>query len=237
MRASRARIPSGWRFAASALLLLAGCARVVVDTGATGSAGTGAGGAVAGTGAGPGTGAGFGAGGAGAAGAGGTGGGTSACQDQAFPEIPGLASAIATPQSGGDGSLRVNLSSSDATCADPLHFPGDCAPAWRLRLEIPPAQQVPGTYPLSLDSAIFAYLDGQAPGSGAQCQNLGTDYAATLVISVIDATQVAGLLCGNPKVQGTFTAPMCTSCKGTGEPCSTDADCCFQLCTGAMCQP
>jgi hypothetical protein len=207
---------SSWRFAAPVLLVLAGCGGdVVVDTGATGSAGTGAGGAVSGAG--------------GADGAG----GMPACQSQ---EIPGLISAIATPQSGGDGSLRVNLSSSDATCADPLHFPSGCAPAWRLRLQIPPEQQKPGTYALDLDSAIFAYLDQQAPSGGTQCQNLGTDYAATLVISEIDGTQVAGSLCGNPKVEGTFTASVCSSCKGTGESCTADAECCLQLCTG-MCQP
>lgn len=159
-----------------------------------------------------------------------------ACTTPVAP-IVGLASAIAT-ENAGSATLSVNLSSSSAaTCTDPLNFPDACATAWRVRLDIPYAQQAPGTYQLFMGSPIFAYLDAQAPGPGTFCDNPGGDLAAVLVITEIDATHVSGSLCGDARVEGTFKASLCGTCQGTGMTCTVDADCCNQLCSGGRCPP
>ncbi len=106
----------------------------------------------------------------------------------------------------------MDLSSAAATCSNVYFFPSGCAAAWRLRFEIPAAMQTPGTYLLSSEDSppdIFVYLDGQGPGPGTACANLGMDYAATLIITEIDGAHISGTVCGDAQVQGSFTASFC----------------------------
>ena len=117
-------------------------------------------------------------------------------------------------------------------------IPSGCAPAWRIRLDLSPEQQIEGAQPIGPDAA-FAYLDAQKPSGGTYCSNADAgDLSGILRIEHLGDTEVRGSLCGTGSHDGTFTAHLCcTACKGTGMACSSDSECCTKFCGGGTCDP
>ena len=140
------------------------------------------------------------------------------------------------------GKLDISLSprsTADATCENRYYFPADCSKSWRLRFYVPQGS-TPRTYPIGSNSGWFAWLDGQAPGGGANCKNTGQEFTGTLILTALDESHVAGTICGSDLVNGSFsTLPMCGTCLGVGQTCNSDSECCQQLCdpNSHHCQP
>lgn len=161
------------------------------------------------------------------------------CGVEGAGPIPGMKTAIAI-RNASNGWLEVNISTSEAaSCADKYAFPADCGSAQRVRLDLSPEQQALGVYKTGGPSSVFAYLDVQAPWEKAGCSNLGGgDILGTLRITSIDEHVITGSLCGTNKINGTFVAPICcNTCKGTGQTCFIDAECCNLYCGSGTCDP
>lgn len=105
--------------------------------------------------------------------------------------------------------------------------------------ELSADEQAPGVYKTEGPYSVFAYLDVQAPWEKAGCSNAGGgSILGTFRITSIDEHSISGSLCGTNKVNGTFVAPICcNTCKGTGQTCFLDAECCNLYCGSGTCDP
>lgn len=171
-------------------------------------------------------------------------------QDPPLPTEPAAAetsatqqvrSANATPNSA-NGSIELVFTEQPTPCGPYQPFPKSCEPAWRIRIDLMPEQQRPGDYALGPEAALFAYRDaqGKAGGvweTGAACQNLGGAVVGTLKIVAIDAEGISGVLSGTGDADGPFRARRCSACKGTGQACTNNTECCNDFCHAGRCQP
>lgn len=159
------------------------------------------------------------------------------CGPNGVATMAGALSAIAIRDESND-RLEVDVSSDPAaTCGDKYHFPGDCGPAWRVRLDLAPEEQTVGDHAIG-PNAAFAYVDQQGPPQGDFCENLGHDLVGMLRIVELTETSFRASLCGTGEHDGTVTANLCCgACKGTGQACVTDEQCCALFCYEGTCQP
>lgn len=142
-----------------------------------------------------------------------------------------------------DDTLLV-VSGYGAECASP-HGPAGCTRDWRILLVVPQAKLAAGAV-FDLPNAN-AWFQATEPGSNGDCsQSAGTLLSGTLALTGLDADgsvrgHLAGLDLLTPDVptELDFVAVRCAShapqpdapaCAGTGGSCTSDADCCNQLC-------
>jgi hypothetical protein len=149
--------------------------------------------------------------------------------------------AIATPNVA-NGHIEIAFGEPRAACGPYVAFPSTCEPAWRVRIELMPEQQRAGRYALGPDLSPFSYRDAQgSPGGvwdkGAHCKNLGGNVVGSLEIVAIDDEGISGVLSGVGEADGPFRARRCPSCKGTGNACSSNGECCNDFCYEGRCQP
>jgi hypothetical protein len=149
--------------------------------------------------------------------------------------------AIATPNAG-NGHVELVIEESGAACGPYLPFPSNCEPTWRIRIDLTPADQRPGVHALGPGLSPFAYRDAQGPPGGVwqkgtTCENLGDNVVGTLEILAIDERSISGVLSGAGKADGPFHARRCPSCKGTGNACTSNGECCNDFCHSGRCQP
>ena len=149
--------------------------------------------------------------------------------------------ATATPNAA-NGYIEIVIDERSASCGSYAPFPPTCEPAWRIRLDLAPEHQRVGRYVLGPERYPFSYRDAQGPsggvwGAGTQCKNLGDHFVGSLEIVAIDADGISGILSGAGDADGPFRAQRCPSCKGTGDACTGNAECCNDFCHAGRCQP
>lgn len=149
--------------------------------------------------------------------------------------------ANATPNAA-SGSIELVFSEQPMPCGPYAPFPKSCEPTWRIRIDLTPEQQRAGEYALGPDIVPFAYRDAQGKAGGVweggiACKNLGGHVVGTLTIEAIDAEGISGTLSGAGEADGPFRARRCPSCKGTGQACTSNDQCCNDLCHAGHCQP
>ena len=149
--------------------------------------------------------------------------------------------ARATPNTG-SGSIELVLADHPIPCGAYQPFPKTCEPAWRIRIELEPTHQQVGEYLLGEELSPFSYKDAQGKSSGVwepgvDCKNLGSHFDAVLEITSIEASAITGTLTGAGDADGSFRAERCPSCKGVRMSCTSNAECCNDLCWNGRCQP
>lgn len=157
---------------------------------------------------------------------------------------------MAIPQ-GKTGVIELVLTDQPASCKYWSAPPRTGCNSVGARISLPPALQKRGVYPLGGANGDFAYLDHQYTSSGGAwqtqpaCNNGGGDLEGTLEITAITQNEIRGRICGshtgNPSqnglVDGTFVAKRCPACLMTGDSCTSDSQCCTNLCGGGTCDP
>lgn len=125
-----------------------------------------------------------------------------------------LSSAIATPSSAVAGNLTIYANNLPSTCADPNNNLQGCNTTHKyVDIELPPALQAIGTYPLdSIATASEWTPDNQGSCSGGG----GSYWGGTIQITSIDASSVAFTLSGTDaffsggeNADGSYVAPRC----------------------------
>jgi hypothetical protein len=162
-------------------------------------------------------------------------------QEPAAPQATQARPATATPNAA-TGSIELVLSDAPAQCGPYVPFPKTCDPAWRVRIDLTPEYQQPGQYRLGPDLSPFSYRDAQGKSggvwaAGAHCKNLGSHFVGTLQIVSIDTEGISGVLSGAGEADGPFRAQRCPACQGTGQACTSNAECCNDYCEAERCQP
>jgi hypothetical protein len=161
-------------------------------------------------------------------------------------DVPSLATAapreaIATANVA-NGHIEIVIGDPRASCGPHVPFPSTCEPAWRIRIDLMPEHQRSGRYALGPELSPFSYRDAQGSSAGvweagAQCKNLGGHIVGNLEIVAIDDDGISGVLSGAGEADGPFRAQRCPSCKGTGNACSKNGECCTDFCHRGRCQP
>jgi hypothetical protein len=164
--------------------------------------------------------------------------------------IHGLLNAFAIPQ-GRTGTVELVLSDRTMDCHYWTDDFQDRCDIWRARISVAAKNQKPGTYALADD---FAYLDRRvavqghgAKAAGFTCNSGGGRLAGTLEITSVDQRGIRGSICSSrvdgtnhaddSLIDGTFVATRCPACAMTGDPCSSNQDCCAGNCGSGRCHP
>ena len=128
---------------------------------------------------------------------------------------PGEGGTVASTGSGPSidpNTLVVVIGGQSVACSDPYLL--DCGAEWFVSLNIPPAMQAIGTYPLD-DTGVNGFASETGDGVGPECSfGGGTFWGGTLTITSIDAVQVTGTLQNTDSywsfdADGAFTALRC----------------------------
>jgi hypothetical protein len=166
---------------------------------------------------------------------------SSAAPPTASVDFSKARAALATPNAA-TGTIELVIPDRPTSCGPLQQFPKTCERASRVRIDLTPAHQHPGTYPLGPELSPWSYRDAQdksggAWGAGKNCQNLGDHFVGSLQIVSIESDELFGVLSGTGELDGPFRAQRCASCKGTGMECTTNAECCNDFCHEGRCQP